>query len=469
MASSSTLIDLPMELLQRVLTHCHPRDVAGFSQTCREAYNLIYLTTDQYLWRQLYLAYPFDHPEIVASQRLDAGVSSKVKPVSGDEVDGLNYRNRLTDLVNAERAASKGPRTVEEEKNTLLVFQRVLTQLPITSRTEDGEVQPSLNADWLERTLDEESALLTSEPDPSLSTPKPGAFSEVEGIRARLRCSVLSSFKQSGTNPDLALSKEDYSFFVAKRNRSRCFVYDLRNYTARTHWGPFTPDNHVNWVHVEYLMNVVWMNLCDPPITNMPRPRIGTEAFRPHSSGGDYSQEDWAGVEGVWSRYVCFMDYRDLFSFNVPYAEDDGPLDEGFFAESTFREATRLLEVKLKIVDRSILNGIGFVLHRKYSANPHRPPLYFKGTSRGSDGAAASIIKGCVYEEEDGSIRWRFESIYDNSPQWSSSGVQIGDVGSAVGVIGVWTTTSHDQSDPVGPFWLFKNQDGTPTQVMDFN
>lgn len=36
----------------------------------------------------------------------------------------------------------------------------------------------------------------------------------------------------------------------------------------------------------------------------------------------------------------------------------------------------------------------------------------------------------------------------------SSSGVQIGDIGSSIGVIGIWTTTVHDEGDPVGMTWF---------------
>ena len=34
--------------------------------------------------------------------------------------------------------------------------------------------------------------------------------------------------------------------------------------------------------------------------------------------------------------------------------------------------------------------------------------------------------------------------------QWSTSGVQIGGRGSAMGVIGMWTSAEHELSDPLG-------------------
>lgn len=138
-------------------------------------------------------------------------------------------------------------------------------------------------------------------------------------------------------------------------------------------------------------------------------------------------------------------------------------------ADPSFREATRLLNVTLQIVEKSVVTGgVSELQDPPNPLNSLRPPLYFKGSSKESEGIIESTIKGCVYEEEDGSIRWRFvrESIYDNTPQWSSCGVQVGSVGSAIGVIGVWTTVSHSEDDPVGPFWMFKTG-GQPSNPIN--
>jgi hypothetical protein len=44
----------------------------------------------------------------------------------------------------------------------------------------------------------------------------------------------------------------------------------------------------------------------------------------------------------------------------------------------------------------------------------------------------------------------------DSPAEWSTEGVQIGGVGSALGVIGLWTGADHERTDPLGPFWLWK-------------
>jgi len=68
---------------------------------------------------------------------------------------------------------------------------------------------------------------------------------------------------------------------------------------------------------------------------------------------------------------------------------------------------------------------------------------------------------------DDGVVRWRFASIYDGHTQWSSEGIQVGNVGSAAGIIGSWTGATHDHGDPVGPFWLWKVPDDHPSHMAD--
>ncbi|KAK0465239.1 uncharacterized protein EV420DRAFT_1637389 [Desarmillaria tabescens] len=257
---------------------------------------------------------------------------------------------------------------------------------------------------------------------------------------------------------------EEYALItLGQRTESRCFAYDLRNYKMANNWGPYFEDGSVNWLHVQHLMTIIWANLADlPERWKNVRPPVGLEATRAFSAPAIASQQDWAGVEGTWRRYVCFMDYRDLFSFNFSNVFR-GPRNKAYFTENLrFREATRLLEVKLKVVARDKLKfsnmDNGPTVH-----NPLYPPLYFHGVSRGVDGNK-SDIEGMVEMGDDGVCEK--VSIYDGTTQWSSEGVQIGSVASAVGVIGAWTTTIHDQGDPVGPFWLWKVSDDFPTDAV---
>jgi hypothetical protein len=38
----------------------------------------------------------------------------------------------------------------------------------------------------------------------------------------------------------------------------------------------------------------------------------------------------------------------------------------------------------------------------------------------------------------------------EGTAEWSTEGVQIGDVKSAMGVLGLWTGAQHDPMDPIG-------------------
>jgi hypothetical protein len=37
-------------------------------------------------------------------------------------------------------------------------------------------------------------------------------------------------------------------------------------------------------------------------------------------------------------------------------------------------------------------------------------------------------------------------------PEWVTESVQVGEIGSAVGIIGLWTGAEHSSTDPLGAF-----------------
>ena len=171
------------------------------------------------------------------------------------------------------------------------------------------------------------------------------------------------------------------------------------------------------------------------------------------------------------------------------------------------------------------MDGLGFKAPNTSKRNPQHPPLYFKGSSRGSDsGTTLSVIKGCVYEEEDGSVRWRFVRVRGSFPfhVYTSHLIFVGinlrqhpTVEVSVRSIVLWGACSQQsllaragcrletlavplespefgrrrrtikaiqsvcslwaaklQSLTVacsGPFWLFKNENNARTPVMDYN
>ncbi|KAF8316088.1 hypothetical protein DL93DRAFT_2056716, partial [Clavulina sp. PMI_390] len=85
---------------------------------------------------------------------------------------------------------------------------------------------------------------------------------------------------------------------------------------------------------------------------------------------------------------------------------------------------------------------------------PNRPMLSIKGETS-YNGAQVNQIAGTVRMTHDGTIRWEFVLI-DGRARWSSIGVQIGEAGSARGVVGVWTGETHQYDDPCGTFTFYR-------------
>ena len=142
---------------------------------------------------------------------------------------------------------------------------------------------------WVERVL-RESRVLDDE-DGALAA-------EAWQSLARLRSYVALSLDTTNDERTNQRLKEC-------RNRSRCFVYDLRHYTFDNSWGPYLDGGGVNWVHIESLINVILMNLRElPGSQNHPSPPLGLQATRAYSAPmGCSSKDDWAGIEGEFSSF----------------------------------------------------------------------------------------------------------------------------------------------------------------------
>src|SRR5271154_5404218 len=79
-----------------------------------------------------------------------------------------------------------------------------------------------------------------------------------------------------------------------------------------------------------------------------------------------------------------------------------------FFDDENFQEATRLIELSLKIVSRDQMSSSirlrtlpGNTLDDEY------PPIFFCGQQRGAHGNEATI-EGCVRMGEEGVAKWQF-------------------------------------------------------------
>ncbi|KZT67601.1 hypothetical protein DAEQUDRAFT_766968 [Daedalea quercina L-15889] len=428
---------LPSELIERILLLCDVYDVANFAQTCRTARRFIYQSEDQYFWRELFLSKPFDD------------LRKALPPLTTQEPALLpDWKTELQRRVSAQAAVmsrATGPRLHRALETLVGVVE---TALPFS---DDLQMEESENLQWLDTLL----RVATFDSD---SLP-PHERQLLGRLMTYLALTYESSPRDDSTRKRLN----------ERRRTSRCYVYDLRRYKEETFWGPFLRGEkgelRANWVHMEHVVNVVAMKLRELPLLALrlySKPRAGLSATQAYSApfAHDRKPHDWAGVAGTWRRFVCFMDYRDLFAFNFP-ASGTGPRDRDFF-DDEYQEAIRPVELELHVLDPQTCGpseqSSKCAESPSESPSPHSaryPPIFFKGIARGAHSADA-VVEGSVRVLADGSIRWSFVTKYDGLTQWSAEGIQIGNICSAAGVGGIWTGAFHEDADPAGPFWMWK-------------
>jgi hypothetical protein len=307
---------MPPELAERTLALCHFKDVVAFAQTCRCAHTLVYRSSDQYLWRNLFLSFPFDDPRL----GLGGGLPHPTKVV--------DWRTKLQRRVRAERIARHKSHDGDRHECVGVLLECIREAAPsrdgggggggVARGSESELAGPSHNLLWVTKVLTlEESPWIKSflRPEQLESPSLTHLSSDVEKLRAHLALSL--------DRGDGAGSEAPEGLRVL-RQMSRAYVYDLRNYARETHWGPFTHDgDHANWSHINAIVTVITMNLRDftmhwPKKFKPPTIVQGLEACRPYSALGALkrSASDWAGVEGHWMRIVCFCDYRYVFTLH---------------------------------------------------------------------------------------------------------------------------------------------------------
>jgi len=162
---------------------------------------------------------------------------------------------------------------------------------------------------------------------------------------------------------------------------------------------------------------------------------------------------DWAGAAGIWRRCICWLDYRDLLINNLQFGQNR-------FNDDTLQEALRIFPMTLRISKYSWppMSAFSPSSSPSHSGRSRLPTIHVEGEMAGIDQEITRYIKGTVSMIGDGTVRWSLISSRSNDspPEWSTEGVQIGGVGSALGVIGLWTGADHERTDPLGAFWLWR-------------
>src|SRR6267154_1010881 len=145
------VLPIPSEITEQALTLCHPRDVASFSQTCRKAYRLVYGSPDQYLWRQLFLQFPFDDPRQMQFAFL--------------EDSQVNWRDELHRRMEAQLSACRKNSTLEDLLKAIETFVSAVRSVAPVTRGHERVSSPNLLwvCDVLQSTNMLRSPLLASE------------------------------------------------------------------------------------------------------------------------------------------------------------------------------------------------------------------------------------------------------------------------------------------------------------------
>ncbi|CAK3927571.1 hypothetical protein DOTSEDRAFT_46814 [Lecanosticta acicola] len=500
------LLELSNELLHCIFVEIEPADLSAISRSCRALHS--YIRGNRLLHKDLYVR-RYDEPP---AKSRDANDKDKQRS-DGDLLSRLDWEDALHRLVKMEKILDTDDRAVKRD-NIKFVADEIIGMMG--NAHIDGD--ESLNIQLLRAKF---TPALAENMDTFLCSSSlfaragnemqlPADTEELQQLSAKLHCffgvpidevpkRTLRSFLSSRhANLGLELSPSactrSQSRNLTTHPFARSKVYDLREYTDDTLWGPFMHDGsgRVDWEKVEAIMIVLGYNLnkfyrrsegrfpqiwkdewtgatpnsyksvpCPGPTREMERDE---EMFKIRELALSLDAQDPYGVTGSWMRVVCFLDYNDLYAFNFSDRIPDDQLREPIDIE----EAIRLIRIKLQVTrieppgsgdedeDDDGMDWSNFQGERL-------PVVHFRGTSRSLhaswDPNANSRIRGSVRQTPEGEIRWTSFSIFHGEERWRSEGVQVGGIKSARGILGNWFDKDYDLHGPAGPTAFWKETD----------
>ncbi|KAI5362965.1 putative F-box domain-containing protein [Septoria linicola] len=500
----ASLLELSHELLHCIFAEIEPADLSSISQSCRALHS--YISANRLLHKDIYV------------KRYDDPTGLKAEP---DWEDWVHRRVKLEKLLDTDNRDAKraGLEFVASEINSLVETAR---------KDQEESKNVRLLADSF-MTTDNIDTLLCSS---SLFAPgRAGDSEQMQAATPELRQASAKLHCLYGVPVDTAPTRSAFRYNLIRHPRAglvlapslctrsqvnarsthqfaRSKVYDLREYTESTLWGPFMNDgsHRVDWEKVEAVMIVLGYNLRRFTDRSDGRfPLIWKHPFVGATPGSyktppriapvepmDFDEDagvirdlalgldamDPYGVTGFWMRVVCFMDWNDLYAFNFSERIPEDQLREPIDTE----EAIRLIRIKLQVtrIDQPGEN-------KRSSESPSSdddetgdeddeddedwsnfegerlPVVHFRGTSRSLhaswDPNANSKIRGTVRQTPEGEIRWTTFSIFHGEERWRSEGIQVGGLRSARGVLGNWFDKDYDMHGPAGPTAFWKESD----------
>ncbi|EJD50420.1 hypothetical protein AURDEDRAFT_160323 [Auricularia subglabra TFB-10046 SS5] len=404
------LLKLPNEVIERCLLYAALRDIASAASVNRALYALVYHSSDQHLWRSLYLlqfddprpsrAVEHDHPEVrqlPARPRFDWQ-----HEVQRRERARLVLMNPCCEVILAQMTETDRRDVFE----ALVAIVRSVAPLDY----QDADMSPlSKNTRWIHTVF---RATLG------------GHF----GHPAVMDCAIPSP----PTTPDFLacfhfqtlVGLQDYLTRLDRRRilrAARLYVFADENCCVYPkEWGPFLETGAINWRAIFSSMALIWFNCTDPEL----RPPYGVESVRPAINVSADLSHDWAGVEGVWMFYVCVPDPNDITAYNSPSpAEPKCPRNPQVFESPAYNEAITATDFVVRLTSVDCIPELS-----------DWPVLRFSGI-----GHVQLLITGYVHRARDGTIQWTIHTSTTNDVEhWLSKGVQIGGPKSEAGFIGQW-------------------------------
>ncbi|KAF8508214.1 hypothetical protein JB92DRAFT_2954126 [Gautieria morchelliformis] len=412
-AGCTCIVQLPLEIIEAILSILPLPAVSAFAQTCKTYRSLVYNPIDNHLWRTLFLNQEeYDDPRLVLGQEAHISWDSLLKQWTA--VSKVLHAHAplytievLRTLIQMAEYARPAKQSLQFDSRNLEHLRTLLRSSGFFSQTVHTSGQEGLDPD-----------------------------SDVELAHMVSRLKLYAGLEAIVSTP-------------SRRLHARSIVYDLRNYHKGNDYGPFIPDGggRVHWKHLYAIHEVIALNIMDFAESDQGLP-MSMRHIQPQSIPRSESADarDWAGLEGKWQVIFCFCDHRDLLAFNRQHTMHATP-NPSVFQEEDFEEALRFLEFELSLV----------TAEEPSETIPHcpaRPTLHFLGKISGN-----ARVKGRVYMTPDEQVRWSFMSGEPGQTIWSTEAIQVGGIASAFGALGAWTTVFHDVDDPVGPMWLWKLPD----------
>ena len=277
-----TLADLSVEIIDNILFALDPLDVARVSQTSHVFFEIIYGPHSQQLWRGLYLAQPLDDPRRTVTHL-------------GHTRDEIDWKGELQRIIRA-RTVMQCPTVCrrEERCQVLRACIDLVANLPPISSLDDTR-EMARNLWWVTRQLGD-GEFLDRDSWEALSE-------EEEQLLARLHVSY-------------GLTRRDFD--PERRRASQAFIYSQRHRTAERAFGPFMPDGRkrVDWSFVWMFVHGFGMLLReaseggDSPYMS-PLSLLFSQNYIPQGLNLN-KEDDWAGVEGLWTARYAFIDHREF-------------------------------------------------------------------------------------------------------------------------------------------------------------